>query len=115
MTRGVWKQGFGWLMYAGNLGGTKCRLITGEVRHIDVEVHQDVIDVTSIYSPVRQHVAAGPREVTISASMGNMSMVEQEQLPVPADIKALLDLARRHPEEYAELREGEDIMRALGG
>lgn len=33
----------------------------------------------------------------------------------PPEMMALLELARRHPEEYEELREGEAVLRALGG
>lgn len=33
----------------------------------------------------------------------------------PPELAALLELARRHPEEFEELREGEAVLRALGG
>lgn len=99
-------------MYTGNFAG-KCVLITGNVTQVDVEVRQDVIDVTSIYSPVRQHVA-GPREMTIFARMDDMTIEQQEQAPA-VDMKALMMLARQHPDEYASLCEAEAVLRALGG
>jgi len=33
----------------------------------------------------------------------------------PPEMEALLALARNHPEEYGRLREGEAVLRALGG
>lgn len=33
----------------------------------------------------------------------------------PPEVRALLALARAHPEEYEHLREGEAVLRALGG
>lgn len=101
----------GWLVYAGNLGGT-CALITGNVTQVDVEVRQDVIDVSSMYSPVRQTIG-GPRDSTIWARMDDMT-IEYDQAPA-VDMKALLMLARQHPDEYASLCEAEAVLRALGG
>lgn len=112
MSRIGWNPGLGWLMYAGNLGG-KCALITGNVTQVDVEVRQDVIDVTSMYSPVRQTIG-GPREMTIFARMDHMTIEQQGQAPA-VDMKALMMLARQHPDEYARLCEAEAVLRALGG
>ncbi len=100
-------------MYAGNLGG-KCALVTGDVSQIDVSFQREVTEISSFSSPYRAY-AGGPVSYSVNAQLKGMSVEYQDTAPAHADIKVLLALARRHPDEYAELREGEEIMKALGG
>lgn len=102
----------GWLLYAGDIG-----VVAGRVLHADLSMHATMIDVTSIASPHRVHVPAD-RQVTFTADLNPENMTWDRPGPSTAvvpNLKALMALARRHPDEYDELREGEEIMKALGG
>lgn len=102
----------GWLLYAGDVG-----VVAGRVLHADLSVRHSMIDVTSIASPDRLYVQ-GTREVTLAAELHPENMTWDRPGPSTAvvpNLKALMALARRHPGEYDELREGEEIMKALGG
>jgi hypothetical protein len=97
-------------LYEGTLG-----VIAGQVLHSDISVRQGFLDITSIESPYRQTVR-GVTEITFTAEMGeNMEWNRSPSGGDMPDIKALLALARRHPDEYDELRLGEAVLKALGG
>lgn len=98
------------LLYAGRLG-----LIVAEVLHVDVSMQVSHVDVTSGASPYRQSIH-GPTEVTLNAQLGPACRWDRN--PAGGDmpnLAALLALARRHPQEYDQLREGEEVLKALGG
>ena len=100
----------GWLLYEGILG-----VIAGQVLHSDISVQHSYLDVTSVASPVRQ-LAHGYTEITFTAVLAeDMEWNRNPSGGDMPDIKALLALARRHPDEYDELRLGEAVLKALGG
>lgn len=100
----------GWLLYEGTLG-----VIAGQVLHSDINVQQSYIDVTSVDSPGRITIPEYT-EITFNAVMGgDMEWNRNPSHGDMPDIKALLALARRHPDEYDELRLGEAVLKALGG
>lgn len=100
----------GWLIYAGKIG-----LIQADVWHASLNVEMNMVDVTSAFSPGRQMVP-GTTDIHFAAQLADKY---QWSKPVtdapPPNLAALLVLARRHPEEYEKLCEGEAILKALGG
>jgi len=101
----------GWLLYAGDLG-----TVAAEVLDADMSMQTSTLDVTSYISPVRQLVR-GPTEITFTARLYEKKM-QWDRNPSggePPHMGALLALAHNHPDEYNELREREDILKALGG
>ncbi len=101
----------GWLLYAGNLG-----LIAADVLDAEMSVQSSTLYVPSFFSSVRQLVR-GPAEITFTAKLYEKKM-QWDQDPAggePPHMDALLALARNHPDEYHELREREDVLKALGG
>lgn len=102
----------GWLLYAGRMG-----LVTGEVLDVALDMQTSSIDITSIDSRVRQYIP-GSIDVTFTARLGPDIKWDKTVVGMkgdPPDMLALLALARRHPEEYQQLHEGENILKALGG
>ena len=101
----------GWLLYAGNLG-----MVAADVLDADMSVQTSTIDITSVASPGR-HLVRGPTEITFKAQLAAEKMRWDQDVMggEPPHLAALLALARRHPEEYEQLREGEEILKALGG
>jgi len=101
----------GWLLYSGDLG-----TVAVHVLDADMSAQTSTLDVTSWSSPVRQLVH-GPTEITFRATLAEKNM-RWDRDPTRGEnphLGALLALARNHPDEYCELREREDILKALGG
>lgn len=99
----------GWLLYSGKMGS-----ITAEVAHASMDWRVTGINVTSISSPYTQFVP-GPPDITLTAQLTVNTLWDRESETKPPNFAALMALARRHPEEYLDLCEGEDILKALGG
>jgi hypothetical protein len=92
-------------------------VVTGEVIDAALDVQTSSIDITSIGSRGRQWIP-GPTDIRFTAELAEGMNWDKTVIGVtgdPPDMLALLALARRHPKEYQELHEGENILKALGG
>ncbi len=103
-----WRPDPGWLLYSGPEG-----TLAGQVYQLHLSMHTNTIDISSIDSGNYMRVA-GPPQVTVTAEMVGETLTRNTTRP-PVNYKALLVLAARHPEEYEELCETEDVLKALGG
>lgn len=100
----------GWLLYGGNLG-----TIAAEVLDADISVQMSRIDVSSFSSPLA-HSIRGPVSCTFTAQLYEEMEWDRGRTGTQRPhMAALLALARKHPEEYEDLREREDVLKALGG
>jgi hypothetical protein len=90
-------------------------MVTGNVLDAAIDVQTSSIDVSSgLY---RQWVP-GPIDARFIAHLSPEMQWDKTVTGTtgdPPDILALLALARKHPEEYQQLHEGEQILKALGG
>jgi hypothetical protein len=129
---------YGWAAYIGNLGqGPESGLaIAGDVLDVEVSVEQGFIDVSGYNSG--PYAVRAPTSVmtTLTARMGPVKMVRgrsdngafgdilgmwpepdkgdgkpRRQYPVP--MRAMAELARRHPEEFEEIRAAEAAKEPL--
>lgn len=128
---------YGWAAYIGNLGqGPESGLaIAGDVIDMEVSVEQGFTDVGDMITP---YAVRAPTSVmtTLTARMGPVKMVRgrsdneafgdilgmwpepdkgdgkpRRQYPVP--MRAMAELARRHPEEFEEIRAAEAAREPL--
>lgn len=102
----------GWLLYSGELG-----LVVADVLDAEMSAQTSTVDVSSWHSPFRQ-VIRGHTEIKFTAQIDANKMHWDQNVAggeQPPNMAALLALARRHPDEYGELCEGEEILKALGG
>jgi len=118
---------YGWLLYVGTLGGGQDDglAVSGDVMDVDVTMERGVQNVHTFSSPYAVTVA-GPPEVTVRARMGgpgtNLIRGQTEEKALwtalkswaepspgcegrrwPPQLRAMAELARRHPEEYHDL------------
>lgn len=107
----------GWLMYAGSLGGIE-GAVAGDAYAVNISVDYERfggmrvrLDTELSRALVVQKI---PREQAMWEALQRWPD-EQAGRRWPADMEALHELAKRHPEEYAELREAVAVLRALGG
>lgn len=128
---------YGWAAYIGNLGqGQESGLaVAGDVVDVEISVEQGYIDVGDLSTP---YAVRAPTNVmtTITARMGQVKMIRgrgdneafgdilgmwpepdkgdgkpRRQYPVP--MRAMAELARRHPEEFEEIRAAEAAREPL--
>jgi len=112
---------YGWLLYVGTLGGLDSGLaISGDVVDVAIEAEQGAVNVSPLGGP--QAYVPGPRSLSIRAELGydtkmiqgkpeNTVMGEALQTwpdpdkgrAWPPQLRAMAELARRHPGEYRHL------------
>jgi hypothetical protein len=114
-----------WLLLAGDIGGHQ-GVLSGDVFRTDVSVQHGLGLYTSAVSVTCELGKAALR--TGQRYQGERVMLESllwEALRTwpdenagrrwPPEMLALLALARKYPQEYEILRDGEAVLRALGG
>jgi hypothetical protein len=105
----------GHLLYTGPLYGHSHGLIAGEAATWAVHVIHSGHS-TPPYLNVQFDLYGG--YTMYGTDDGQMAeedaLAAFQQIPT-TDIRALLQLARNHPDEYEDLRETEAVLRALGG
>jgi hypothetical protein len=129
---------YGWAAYIGNLGQDPQGglAVAGDVLDVEISVEQGALDIADLNTPYACRVPAGPPVTTITARMSRVKMVRgrndneafgdilgmwpepdkgdgkpRRQYPVP--MRAMAELARRHPEEFEEIRAAEAAMEPL--
>jgi hypothetical protein len=108
--------GRGWLLYAGPVIG-ESSVISGNVRYADLSFSH-----TAVGSSVRAGLEldrpvlgyGAPAEALMWKALQSWPDASRGRRQ-PAELEALLELAGRYPEEYAELLERTAVFRALGG
>jgi hypothetical protein len=128
---------YGWAAYIGNLGqGPESGLaVAGDVLDVEVSVEQGMIDVSDFGNPYAVRVPTHSL-TTLTARMDKAKIVRgrpdneafgdilgmwpepdkgdgkpRRQYPVP--MRAMAELARRHPEEFEEIRAAEAAKEPL--
>jgi hypothetical protein len=108
----------GWLVFAGNLGGSDAA-VCGEAWAVNLSVeHSAWSHSVRLDAELRDAVMfhGKPPEQHLWEALQHWPQPgTKDGRRWPAEMEALLALARRHPEEYEELRQGEAVLRALGG
>lgn len=112
----------GWLLFAGNLAGTEGVVVSGEAWAVDLSAEHAAwgsrIRLTAELQDAVIIQARPPRSLEQSL-WDALQRWPQPGVPDgrrwPAEVEALLALARNYPEEYERLRDGEAVLRALGG
>jgi len=121
MSRFHYRQG--WLLYA-NPEIRQGMVVSGDVLTFELSAERSFggmsLRVTCELpgASLRQSVPASPRTLEQLMWEALQSWPEpgaRDGRRWPPEMEALLELAKRHPEEYEELREGAAVFRALGG
>lgn len=119
MTRMHFRQG--WLLYA-NPEISKGMVVSGDVMTFELSAER-AFGGTSLritcelpYGAALRYGAHGaPLEAMMWDALQSWPQAGKDGRRWPPEMRALLALARNHPEEYEQLREGEAVLRALGG
>jgi hypothetical protein len=103
----------GHLLYTGDFGRQRDGYLAGTVRYFELSIDRPVQAVsytglTPVYVPLAPECSA-------RFWLETPELCHEGEPPESLELKALHQLAARHPEEYAELLEGEKVIRALGG
>lgn len=118
---------YGWLLYVGTMGGgpESGLAVSGDVMDVNVTMESGAVSVSSISSPHLAYVP-GPPEITVNARMSGpgakMIRGQAEDTALwhalrswnepgpgcegrrwPPQLRAMAELARRHPGEYRDL------------
>lgn len=122
----------GWLLYVGTMGGgpDSGLAVAGDVLDVEISMESGAVNVSMLNSPHMAYVP-GPPTTTVRATVGGpgMKMIrgqaedvalwsalrtwadppcpDQEGRRWPPQLRAMAELARRHPEEYHALVETE--------
>lgn len=112
----AWRPGK--LLFTGDIGGLD-GFISATVHRFSIESRRsgpwDAPEITAAFDLSRVEIQHGPDDGALWRTLNGWVKENPRDHKWPPDVVALLELARRHPEEYEELREGEAVIRALGG
>lgn len=113
---------YGKLLYAAEgrssaPGPPRLQGLTATVLHFNIESRRSPLYSSDITATFGLADVVLTTSVNTSDDFQGQSMWEivRDMTPRPPEVTALLALARAHPQEYAELTEGEAVLRALGG
>jgi hypothetical protein len=109
----------GWLLYASPEIGPGL-VLSGEVLRFELAAEHSwaaaSYRVTCELAPGAVPRHDGPLEAAMWQALQSWPQPgSKDGRRWPAEMEALLALARNHPEEYERLRDGEAVLRALGG